>query len=92
MIEKVIIISLIVFAIWYSMRPDEIFGKLGDWLEDHLPDKFHPPLFACPVCMGGFYGAILYWAIFHNGVKEWLIVNIATIGFNAIISKMFPDE
>lgn len=92
MIEKVIIISFIVFAIWYSMRPDEIFGELGDWLEDHLPDKFHPPLFACPVCMGGFYGAILYWAIFHNGVKEWLIVNIATIGFNAIISKMFPDE
>lgn len=90
MIEKVIIISFIVFAIWYSLQPDEIFGKVGDLLEDHLPEKFHPPLFACFVCMAGIYGTLLYWTIFHNGVREWLIVNISAIGFNAVLSKMFP--
>lgn len=92
MIEKVFIISFIVFAIWYSMRPEAIFEKLGDWLEDHLPEKLHQPFFSCPVCMAGIYGAVLYWLIYHNGLKEWLIVNIAAIGFNAIVSKLFPDD
>lgn len=92
MIEKVFITSFIVFAIWYCMQPEEIFGKLGSFIENNTPEAVHAPLFDCPVCMAGIYGAIIYWAVWHNGIREWLIVNIAAVGLNAILSKLFRDE
>lgn len=90
MVEKIFIISFIVFAIWYTYQEGEIFGALGKWFEKHLPEKLHQPVYECPVCMGGIYGAILYWLIWGNSIKEWLIVNIAVIGLNAILNKLFP--
>lgn len=92
MIEKIFIVSFIVYAIWYSYQEGEIFGKLGQWFERNLPEKIHPPVFECAVCMAGIYGAIIYWLIWHNDVKEWIIVNIAAIGFNAVLNKMFPPD
>lgn len=92
MLEKIPIVSFIVFAIWYSMLDGEIFGKLGNWLEEHLPERLHKPVFSCPVCMAGMYGAAIYWLIWGAGLKEWVVVNIAAIGLNAIIAKIFPDD
>lgn len=92
MIEKIAVVSCIVFAIWYSMKEDEIFESVGDWLYDHLPEKLHSPFFSCPVCMSGIYGVVLYWIIWHGSVKEWLIVNIGAIGLNAIIDKLSPPK
>lgn len=89
MIEKIFIISFLVFAIWYSMKPGEILGLLGDWLERQLPAKLHKPIFDCPVCMAGGYGAIIYWLIWASTIREWLIVNIAAIGLNAILTNLF---
>lgn len=83
--------ALLAFAIWYSLQPEQIFGRVGDWLEDHLPDSLHKPVFDCFVCMAGIYGAALYWIIWAESIKEWLIVNIAAIGINVVISKTFPD-
>lgn len=87
MIEKVIIISLIVFAIHYVMMEGEIFGFLGDWLAKVLPDRLHNPVFECVVCMAGIYGIMLYWLIWAGSVKEWLVVNVAAIGLNSILVK-----
>lgn len=92
MVDKVFLISMIIFAIWYSLQPDEIFGGIGDWLAKHLPEKLHNPFFECVVCMAGIYGCALYWVIFHNSVKEWIVVNMSCIGFNAVLSKLFPPH
>lgn len=76
------------------MQPDEIFGKLGDWLEDHLPDAIHPAVFSCNVCMTPHYGSILYWVIpwqrigmpAHDWVA-WLVVVFVAMGVNVVINK-----
>jgi len=72
------------------MQQGEIFSALGD-LFSKLPPKLHQPLFECPVCMGFWYGSLAYWIVYHNSVKEWLIVAICTVGFNFIISKLITD-
>jgi hypothetical protein len=98
MIEKIFIISFIVFAIWYTMKPGEIFSKFSDWLERLLPEKIHPGVFACPVCMVGWHGSALYWIIpwvdigvaSENSLKQWPVAVIAAMGLNAILSHLFP--
>lgn len=97
MLEKIFIISFIVFAIWYSMKPGEIFDKLSDRLEKMLPEKIHPAVFSCPVCMTPHYGSILYWLIWgfwkHTAQwQEWPVVVIGAMGLNAIFSHLFPPD
>lgn len=88
MIEQIIIIALLVLSIHYAMQPDEIFGKLGDWLEDHLPEAIHPAVFACNVCMCPWYGNVLYWLIpWHHELWQWPVVVIGTMGVNIIVNK-----
>jgi hypothetical protein len=88
MIDQIIILSLIVLSIHYTMQPDEIFGKLGDWLEDHLPDVIHPAVFACNVCMCPWYGSALYWLIpWHHELWQWPVVIIGAMGVNIIVNK-----
>lgn len=108
MTEKIFIISMMVFAIWFSMQPSEIFEKLGDWLHDHLPKKLHSPAFDCPVCMVPYYGSVIYWLLFMPmkinslwplnvtlywmGFVEWFTVIIAAMGLNAVIVKLWPSK
>lgn len=92
MIEKVIIISLIVFAIHYTMQHGEIFGFLGDWFNKALPSSIHGPVYDCVVCMAPWYGSIIYWMVWRVRVIEWLIVVIAAMGLNAIINQLSPDK
>lgn len=88
MIEKIIISSLITFASWYALQDGEIFGKLGNWFAKVLPPQLHNPVFDCPTCMGFWYGSLTYWIVYHNSIKEWIIVAICTVGLNLIISKL----
>jgi hypothetical protein len=99
MIEQIIIIALLVLSIHYTMQPDEIFGKLGDWLEDHLPDAIHPAVFACNVCMCPWYGSALYWVIPWQRIGmtaqdwvAWPVVVIGAMGVNVVINKWAPDD
>lgn len=92
MIERILIISLLVFAINYTMKHGEVFGFIGDWLDKVLPEKLKEPVFACVVCMAPWYGTILYWLIWGNNHKEWLIVAIAAMGLNAIINQLIPKD
>lgn len=92
MTEKIFVISLFVFAINYSMKEGEIFGFLGDWLGRVLPAKLHDPAFECVVCMAPWYGTALYWLIWADGYKEWLIVIIAAMGFNAILNQIIHRD
>lgn len=87
MLERIVIISLIVFAIWYTMLDGEIFGKLGKWFGRVLPSWLHSPVFECPVCMAFWYGLIL---CFVFGWPLWMPV--ASLGLNAVITKFFRDD
>lgn len=91
MIEKILICSFITFACWYTMQQGEIFSFVGD-LFAKLPAPLHNPTFDCVICMGFWYGSISYWIIWHQSVKEWLIVGICVVGLNTILSKLFPPQ
>ena len=92
MIEKILIISLIVFAIHYTMLPGEVFGFIGDWFKKHLPAAFDNPLYACVICMAPWYGTLIYWLVWHGDIKECVIVVIAAMGLNAVINQLSPDK
>jgi hypothetical protein len=93
MITQIIIIALLVLSIHYTMQPDEIFGKFGDWLEDHLPDAIHPAVFACNICMCPWYGSFLYWPIpWQHELWQWPVVIIGAMGVNVVINKWAPEK
>lgn len=92
MIEQIIIISFLVYAVHATMWEGMIFEKLGDYFERTFGEFWSKPISTCPVCMGGIYGCAFYWLIYGNSPKEWLIVNIGVIGLNAILVKMMPDK
>lgn len=81
-------IAMIVQIIWYSMQDGEIFGFIGNFLQEKLPTKLHNPIFDCPVCMTPWYGTIIYWIIWHNNIKEWIIVVLIAAGINILASKL----
>lgn len=93
MFEQIIIIALLVLSIHYTMQPNEIFGKLGDCLEDRLPDKVHSAVFACNVCMCPWYGSVLYWLIpWQHKLWQCPITVIGAMGINIIINKWSHDK
>ena len=91
MIEKIIILSLIITAIYVSMREGMIFGFMGVFFRRSLPAVMRSPVFECLTCMGGVYGVILHAMLW--GVSWSMIpVVIAVIGLNSIIDKYIGDE
>lgn len=90
MIEKIVTISLIVYAIYYSMEEGEIFGGLGTWFENNLPEAIHKPVFACHICMTPWYGTGLYFLI--PLLPAWIPLVIAAMGLNAVLSKLFAKD
>lgn len=91
MIGQATIIALLVLSVWYTMKEGEIFSSLGDWLEKTLPEKIHPAVFACNVCMTPWYGSILY-VIIYEVSWQWPVVVIAAMGMNAALNKLTPEK
>ncbi len=91
MIEKIFIISFIVFSCWAMMWENMIFGRIRELLAD-LNENIQKPLYDCPICMQFWYGTAFYWIIWGVSVKEWLIVVFAGMGLNAILIKLFPPN
>lgn len=92
MLEIIIIIAIIVFAIWQTMQEGHIFHRLGVWFENHLPEWMHNPVFACPICLTPWYGSVLYWLIWGNSIFEWIVCVIAAMGLNSVILKLAPAD
>lgn len=88
MIEKILIISFIVIAIWCFLLPGMILGKVGDYADRKLPTWLKHMLLDCPVCMCNIYGGIAYWLIYGQSVRDWVIVIFASMGFITIFVKM----
>lgn len=91
-LEKIPVISFIVFAVWYCYQPGEIFGCVGDWLHAHTPDWMHKPLFDCVNCMTPWYGSAAYWLIWGNSWREWIPCVIGAMGLNVVLTKLFPKD
>lgn len=97
MIEKIIIVTLLVYAIHYAFLPGEIFGFVNKL---NIPERLQDPLFACNVCMTPWWGTNLYWLIWHPNVDrdfnlfwiEWLVVVFSAMGLNGIVNKLAPDK
>lgn len=91
MIAQATIIALIVLSIHYTMQGGEIFGRLGAWLQKHLPYQIHPPVFECNVCMTAWYGSAIY--VMMYGINwQWPVVVIAAMGINILINKWAPKD
>lgn len=98
MLEKLFIIALLVLSIHYTMQDGEIFEGLGKWFEKNLPERIHPAVFACNVCMAPHYGTLLYWLIPWQKLGltvsnwlEWPVVIIGAMGINIVINKWSAD-
>lgn len=89
---QIIIIFLLVLSIWYTMQPGEIFGRLGKWLSQNLPPKIHPPVFECNVCMTPWYGSVLYWLLYANGIIDWILTVISAMGMQVALNKLSPKK
>lgn len=87
MIEQVIIIALTVFAIWQVFQQGHILENVGLFLEKHLPEAIHKPVFSCPICMTIWYGLVLSLLL---GYQLWLPV--PAMGLVALLIKYMPDE
>lgn len=98
MIEKSLIIALLVLSIHYTLQEGEIFEGLGKYFEKALPERVHPAVFACNVCMTVWYGTLLYWLIPWQKLNltvsnwlEWPVVIIGAMGINIVINKWAND-
>lgn len=92
MLERIIITSLLVFAIWATMWEEAIFEFVRKWGDKNLPEKLRKPIYDCPVCMAPWYGSAIYWLLWGSGWVEWAVVVIGAMGLNAVIVKMMPDK
>lgn len=94
MLEKIIIVSFCVIAIWATLLYGMIFGFIGTWAQKlkkngkpNIPAWLQKPLFDCVICMTMYYGSALYWIYWGESVKEWVIVVIAAMGITTWFAK-----
>ncbi len=95
-ILRAIEISLIVTAIYSSMREGMVFEKVRIQVEKILEkvgqsNWFGKPLYGCLTCMGGIYTLLLYPLLYGYDVKMFKTVLIV-IGINAIVDKIIHFE
>lgn len=92
MIEKILIISLFTIGYCCMFWPDMIFEKIGDWLEEHLPEWINKPTWSCYICVCFWMGTAIYWKAWGNSVQEWLLTVISSMGLNAAISQLVKKK
>lgn len=92
MIEKVALISFWVIGFCCTFWDEMIFGKVGSWLDERLPEYISKPLYGCFICACFWWGSAIYWIFLGSDVKEWFIVVVAAMGVNAALSKLFARE
>lgn len=92
MITIIPTISLFVFGYCCTFWEGMIFGKVGNWLDERLPEWIAKPLYQCYICACFWWGTALYWFVWGNSVKEWFVCVVAAMGLNAVLSKLFRDD
>lgn len=49
----------------------QIFDKLGEWLDERLPEYISKPLYGCPICMSIWWGVAFQYVMYLNGVEGY---------------------
>lgn len=88
MIERILIISLFTIGYCCTFWPGMIFEKIGEWLEDRLPDYLNKPLWQCYICTCFWVGSFLHLLLWRASFAEWLLTVIPAMGLNAVISEL----
>lgn len=85
MFEIVLIISLSIFGIHYSINGEGmIFNFLVPTLEK-LPSLIRKPLFECVVCMASFWSCVFWLFIDFN----LIITILAVAGLNSLLLYLY---
>jgi hypothetical protein len=92
MLEKISIITLIVWAVYAVFWDGMIFGFVSRWLSYRISPMLQKPIYACPACMAMWYGTVLYWVIWGNSFKEYAICVAGSIGLSTIILVFQPPR
>lgn len=91
MLESIFIVALVTLGYCCVFWEGMIFGKLGDLAENNLPEWLWKPIGGCYICACMWIGSIVYWLLYANNAKEWLLTCIGAMGVNAAISQ-FVDK
>lgn len=83
------IAALVAFGWCAAFESGEIFGKIGDWLDERLPEYLQKPLYACPKCNSFWWATLFYWVLWGNTWYLWLMTGVAAIGIAAVIIKIY---
>lgn len=93
MIEQIIIIALMVYAVHATMWEGMIFSFVSDWADKRLPGWMQSPLWACPTCMVPWYGSVLFLVLFPGWDLSSLPATLlGAMGLNAIIARLTVDR
>jgi hypothetical protein len=98
MLTNIVIISIMVFAIWYLFLEDEIFGIVNKWFGRQK--KWQKPLYTCPACMAPWWGTLIYFGLHYAGIESFsnihwtniVITVFGSLGLNAILLKLFGKD
>lgn len=98
MILRALEISLIITAIYVSMRDGMIFEQLRaklDKVMDKLPDNggewVKKPIYDCLICMGFWWGVLIYFLMFRYDAMMLPTV-LVVMGVNTLIDKIIHFE
>lgn len=92
MLEKILIISLWTFGYCCTFWEGMIFGGIGNWLDEKLPEWIAKPLYQCYICACFWWGTAIYLVFWRNSWQEWFLTVIPAMGLNAVLSKLFKDD
>lgn len=92
MVEKIIIITLIVWSVYGVFANGMILSPVSRWMSRWMPAWLQKPVYACTACMSFWYGTAGYWIIWGTSWQEWIIVVAATVGLNVILVNFQPND
>lgn len=92
MLEIIPILSLFTIGYCCTFWEGMIFGRVGNWLDQRLPEWLQKPLYSCFICACFWFGSALYWIVWGNSFQEWFICVVSAMGLNAVLSKIFRDD
>jgi hypothetical protein len=88
MVERIIITTLVINAIFWLMNSDESFlYKFSQYLQTNINEQPLKPLFGCLACMASFWGLVasVYFGLDLIQVPAFIL---AVCGLNIIVEKI----
>lgn len=90
-------VSLGIWCIHILFQEGHLLEKVGDWMDEHWPEKVNKPLWACPICMSSVWGFIGFFALdflfgVHHDIKLLIPFIFCLCGLNTIILKLTSHD